>query len=392
MVDKKIEQKDLPKYIYYLGIALITFTRLTQDSSLFNWSDTFITIIKLIAAGCFGIKLLMQKYTKKEIIISIALILFGIITVVITEIQMVLLTTILLIGLKDIDIKKIIKIIFYEALVITSIHIVAYAYNCFFYKESIKILYTKNFEERHYVFFSHPNIFASIILGITIDWIYLYGIKMKKIYKYFVILVIAIITYKITLSRTNLLLFILLFIGLIFVDLNKKNINAIMKKIAKYGFVIISLITVLFLNFYNSDSQNKYIEKMDDLLSDRITLGLIARDTYGVGIFPRFVDFEQKLDFRYGKKLVIDNFYMRYSISYGYISLVILSILVCKASEKCNSLEQLYLIIFAAWGITEGVIFDVGICIVLLIMADKILNCKKDVELVRQEEEQELND
>lgn len=392
MVNKKNIQKDLPKYIYYLGIILITFIRLTQDSTLFNWNDTFITIIKLIAAGCFGIKLIMQKYTKKELIISGFLIAFGILTVVITKIQMVLLTTILLIGLKDIDVKRIIKIIFYESISITLIHIITYAYNWIFYKETIPLLLTKDLEKRHYVFFPHPNIFASIILGITMEWIYLYGIQMKKLYKYLVILTTAITTYTITLSRTTLLLFVLLFIGLIVVDLNKKIINLIMQKVAKYTFVLISLITVCFLYFYNSDSQKEYVKKADELLSGRITLGLIARDTYGVGIFPRFVDFDQKLDFRYGKELVIDNFYMRYSISYGYISLVFLSMLVWNASGKCNLLEQLYLIVFATWGITEGVIFDIGICIVLLIIVDKILNSKKDVKLIQQEEEQMLND
>lgn len=391
MFDKNIVKKSLSKYIYYLGIILITFIRLTQDSSLCNWNEKFIFVIKLIAAGCFGLKILMQKYTKKEGIISILLIAFGIICVAITKIQMVLLTIILLIGMKDVDLRKVIKIIFYESIVIVSIHAITYSCNWLYNKDSIKVLLTKDLNKRHYIYFSHPNIFAGIVFGITLEWIYLYGMKIRKIYKYPVILIIAIIIYKTTISRTTLLLFGLLAIGLLAVDLNKKIINIVIQKFASYAFIVISIITVLFFYFYNSDSQNNFINKIDELLSGRITLGLIARDTYGIGAFPQFVDFDQKVDLVYAKKLVVDNFYMRYSISYGYVSLMILSILIWNASKKSNSLEQLYLIIFAAWGITEGVIFDISICIVLLIVADKLLNKGQDEKIRPQEEEKILN-
>lgn len=369
-------KKGFTDNIYYFGILLITLIRLTQDSTLFNLSEYVVTGIKVIAAGCFFVKMVTSKYTKREIIIDGILLIFATICVLITKIEMVLLTLMILIGIKNVDIKKVIKIIFYVSLTVITIHSLSYLYACIFHKETLKILLTKDLEIRHYVYFSHPNMFAGIVFGMILEWIYLYGRNIKKIYKYIIIVIVAIIVYKVTISRTTLMLFGILIVGLLFVDLNRKIINKCIYLISRYIFAIISIIIVVFLMFYKTDNNNKYVQKIDEALSGRITLGLYARDKYGNSLIPQYIDFKEKINSKYAQKLVIDNFYMRYFLSYGILSLVIISIVVWKASKRSNTFEQLYLIIFAIWGITEGVIFDIAICIILLIIADKLLNYK----------------
>lgn len=360
--------------IYYLGILLITLIRLIQDSTLFNLSGYVVTGIKIIAAGCFFVKIITRKYAKKEFLIDGMLLIFGVICVFITKIEMVLLTLMILIGIKDIDIKKVVKIVFYVSVIVITIHSVSYLNAYIFHKETLKLLLTKDLQVRHYIYFSHPNMFAGIIFGMILEWIYLYGRNIKKIYKYIIIAIVATIVYNVTISRTTLILFEILALGLFFVDLNKSIINKFISIISKYIFAVISIIVVIFLIFYKTDNNNKYVQKIDEALSGRITLGMYARDKYGNSIIPQYIDFEEKIESRYAQKLVIDNFYMRYSLSYGIISLVIISIIVWNASRKSNTFEQLYIIIFAIWGITEGVIFDVAICIVLLLIADRLLN------------------
>lgn len=370
----KIDKKNFIDNIYYAGILLITFIRLIQDSTFFNLSEYVVTGIKVAAAACFFIKIITRKYTKKECIIDGILVAFAVMCVLITKIEMVLLTLMILIGIKDIDIKKVVKIVFYVSVVVIAIHSVSYLYAYIFHKETINVLLTKDFQVRHYVYFSHPNMFAGIVFGMVLEWNYLYGRSMKKIYKYIIIMIVATIVYIITISRTTLILFVILALGLFLVDLNKKIINKLISVTSKYIFAIISIIVVIFLMFYKTDNNNKYVQKIDEALSGRITLGLYARDKYGNSIIPQYIDFKEKIKSRYAQKLVIDNFYIRYSLSYGILSLVIISVTVWNASRKSNTFEQLYLIIFAIWGITEGVIFDIAICIILLLMADKLLN------------------
>ncbi len=370
--ERRIYGSRFQERVYCIGILLITFMRLTQDSTLFNWNDYLVIAVKLVAALCFLFTLLVRTYTKKEFIITALLLGFAAICTVVTKIEMILFTTMLLSGLKNVDIKKVVKSIFYVSAVVVTIQVIVYAFNWFFANDTIKILLTSDYQVRHYFYFSHPNIFAGIVFGMILEWIYLYGINIKKRYQCMVITIIAIIMYVFTISRTMLMLFGILLLGILSIGLNKKWINMIISKLASYSFIIISTIIVLFLLFYNGN--NKFVDKLDDIFSERISVGLIARDEYGIGLFPQYINFEQRINLRYVHKLTIDNFYMRYSLSYGIMSLVILSIILWKASKKCNTLEQLYLIIFAVWGITEGVIFDTAICIVLLIVSDRLLN------------------
>lgn len=381
--EKRIYGSRFQERVYCIGILLITFMRLTQDSTLFNWNDYLVTSIKLVAALCFLYTLIVRSYTKKELVITALLLGFATICTLITKIEMVLFTTMALNGLKNVNIKKVIKIIFYVSVVVVAIQVVTYAFNWFFANDTIKILLTSDYQVRHYFYFSHPNIFAGIVFGMVLEWIYLYGKNIKNRYQCIVITIVAVVMYTFTISRTMLMLFGILLLGIVAIGLDKKWINVVISNLARYSFIVISTIIVLFLIFYRGN--NEFVDKLDDIFSERISVGLIAREEYGIGLFPQYIDFEQRIDLRYVHKLTIDNFYMRYSLSYGITSLIILSIILLKASKKCNTLEQLYLIIFAVWGITEGVIFDIAICIVLLIVSDRLLN-SDNRKLVRTKE------
>ena len=369
----KIYKKENVFYkLFYIAIAIITFARLTQDSTLFNWNDTFIYILKIVGALLLSVKFIFTKYNKKELIKFILFLILMFITTILTKIEMFLLTGLILVSLKNIDIKKTIKTIFLVSISVVVIQSAVYLFNVIYFPEKIHYLLNSKFQIRHYLYFSHPNIFAGIVFGIIIEWVYLYGIKMKKYFKYIVIIIITIIIYILTLSRTSLFLFIILIIGLLFIDNLKGKNNHIFNFISKYLFIIISIFTLLFLIFYNGNLD--IVNKADKLLSGRISLGLYARNKYGIPLIPQYINFDEKIVSNYVSQLFIDNFYMRYILICGFWFLLMIFLAIGKAYKKCNNLEKLFLIIFAIWGVTESVIFDISICIVLLIIADKIIN------------------
>lgn len=367
----------LSQTFFFISMILIIFIRITQDSELFNFNDTIVNIIKIIAGICIVIKLFMQKYSKKSFIISIALTILGGITLLMTKTFYPLMTILILIGMKDISIKKIFDIIIYETIIITLVHGSVFLINLCFNPETIDYINTGDRMYRYDSYFGHPNTLACILLGICMNVIYRnYDNNKFTIVKQLgFIMIMTMITYILTKSRTILILYLCFFVGLIIV--NKCKANIIQKgtlQISKYIFPILSIIILLFLQFYPMLGDGVNI--LDNIMSRRLTLGILAKEEYGMTIIPQYVEYQQKVQWenKYTSKLILDNAYMVLAINYGIIYMVIVSIVFYSASEKCNNIERLYIILFSISCVTESFGFNIAMCGVLYIVVDKLLN------------------
>lgn len=367
----------LSQVFFFVGMILIIFIRITQDSELFNFNDTVVNIIKVMAGICIVIKLTMQKYSKKSFLISIALVILGLITLLTTKTFYPLMTILILLGMKDISLKKVFDIIIYESIIILLIQGSVFLLNLCFNPETIDYINTGDRMYRYDFYFGHPNTLACILLGICMNVIYKNydNTKFSIVKQLILIIVMTIITYILTKSRTILILYLCFLAGLIIVSKCKSNIiEKCTLQISKYIFPVLSIIIILFLQFYPILGEG--VNVLDNIMSRRLTLGILAKEEYGMTIMPQYVDYQQTVQWqnKYIAKLVLDNAYMVLAINYGIIYIIIISIAFYIASKKCNNIERLYIILFTISGVTEFFGFNIAMCGILYIVVDKLLN------------------
>ena len=360
---------------FYIGLFLITLIRLIQDSNVFNIQEQAVFFVKIIAAVCFGIKIITQKYSKKQFIITALLLGIATYTTIVTRVPMVLLTTMIFIAIKDDDIEKTIKIIFYTTIVTLIIHMVFFTYDYFTNFDKIEILNTSNRINRYSFHFRHPNTLAAIIFACVMEWEYLYYNKVSIKFQSIVIVASMIFMYMITKSRTLLIMFLLLWAGIIIIKLKSEKINKIVNIVANSIFPVISIMVFFFLCGYNlfGDTQ---LDRLDELSSRRTSTGIIAKEMYGMHFFAKNIDEEQLVNWKdkYVTPMIIDSFYMHCLISYGAIFLFIISIYIYIANKNNALIDKIYIILFSVLGITEMICFDIALCITLLLIANEIWN------------------
>ena len=113
---------------------------------------------------------------------------------------------------------------------------------------------------------------------------------------------------------------------------------------------------------------------MDEITSRRSTIGIIAKEKYGINFFSKEIDESQYVRWneKYETPLILDSFYMHCLISYGVIYIIIISYAIFKTSKNSNMIDKMYIIIFSILGITEMTCYDVVLCITLLLFSDVI--------------------
>lgn len=175
-----------------------------------------------------------------------------------------------------------------------------------------------------------------------------------------------------TISRTFLINCLLLLI-LVFLNVFSK----IKKNLYKITLVIIPLIFIISLILcYKYTSTSSLLLNLDTIFSRRISLGNFALNKYGITLIPQAVDYSSLVFVknRYIMKMIIDNVYIRYVISYGLVSFFI----VCKEfyisakkikNKKDCSIFYIFVILYAIYGFTEVFTVNACLCFPLLFLS-----------------------
>lgn len=201
-------------------------------------------------------------------------------------------------------------------------------------------------------------------MWINLEYIYLKYEKIKPI-SFIFYLIISYGIYRITLSRTILIASIIFFILLFYEKyLNKKQL---LVKISRFILPILSIIIISASFFYEKFPN---VEKLDDLLSRRVSLGKVAMDLYGITIIPQKVNYKYIVKWKdeYTMKLVLDSIYTRSAVSYGLLFLGLLIYGFYKKNREITNKEAIFIIMFAITGITENYILNAYICFPLLFL------------------------
>lgn len=366
----------------YNNIFYITFfSILSFGKGLgLDFNDKMFLLLGVIASIFLVFQVVLYKYTWVDIFKILFWIGFSIIILANAGKTTVFISIITIILAKNINYNKLMKCIFITRLIsfviVVTLSIIGIIDNDVYTKideKGIEIL-------RYSLGFSHPNItFLNFFILVTL-YVYLKN-KNIKLVNYLVIIISAIVLYKITYSRTGLIsIFIVIFFSVLFnrisFDKNKifKNIIIFIPSIAGVGSLCISY-------FYNSS--NKVMSFINEILTGRLELGHRFLMNYKINLFGQEIIESSNLD---GAYLRIDNGYISLILVYGLISfllfLCIQTLLLKRLFNEKRYYDILLIVVFLIYGISENYIYNIFVNISLIFINDILFN--KKIHLVSE--------
>ena len=279
---------DKSNFIVLLFIGSLVFCKgigLSSDSLIY-------TLIFILGSFFAIIKILNEKYSKKEVFLCFLLVTIGLLDFIIGKDSTLLFTAVILSCLKNVNLKKIIKIMFILRL-ITFLGIILLTEFGFLQNNYIEFFRDgEGIIKRYSFIFGHPNLAHSSFDIIIFLGLYLFYNKIN-IFNALIIITANYVLYKYTYSRTGFILCIFI----IFFTLIYKKSNFLKKslfKILPYSLFIFTLISIIIGLLYDKIG---FVKILDSLLTGRISYINILLRNYNVpiigsSIYNNYVNFD----------------------------------------------------------------------------------------------------
>lgn len=314
-------------FAYYLYFLIMNFAKgLGMSSQSMTYNLIFVASLVFLA-----IKLVFTKYTRKEIIAMIVLVLLGLLFAVRARENTMLFAILAVIGMKDINFKDLMEKTFYVRLV--SIILIRFVCEYGLLEDADKAT-GPNGMKLHSWGYSDSNTLMVNIFVILALFIY---IRYESLNIIHCIITFAVATYGFeqSYSRTGYMLFILLWIVILCDKLIKSP------RIRKAGFVILSwmplIITILtFTLSLNYTKTNVIMEKLNQMLTGRLFIM-----NYYINLYP-FTLLGNTYEFwlnNAGEILaIVDNLYVTIYIYSGILMLILYVGALCETLRRLSKL------------------------------------------------------
>lgn len=366
----KIERKNLAVYLFYIVMSICKGINLTKDSVIY--------IILFI--GCLIMlfyKIKEEKYNIKELVRVVVLLLIGGIIYITGRNTTPLFFIIAICCLKNINIREVIKLIFYTKLVCLILMIFLTSTGILENKYLIHMRLGLGQTKRYYFGYSHPNLTQMHLLSLTIMFYYLYNKKISFTID-IISLILNYVLYKFTYSRTSLYLCIV-FIIFSIISRHFPKVKKIGAYIGKHSFFILFSITMLLTISYSSSS---ITQKINEYLTGRIYYWNILYQNFSIPIIG-------KLDYESNVNIIIDNGYLGLLYQGGLLLTIYMCIVNFKISKKFykeKKYEELIAMLFInLFCITEDFYMIPVINFISLYYSEVIFDNKKE-RLLNNEE------
>lgn len=361
MNNYKINRKD---FVYYIGIILLSLLNWEYYSKLLEFPNIIKSFFTIISLVCFSYVILENKYSPRKLIRIFMIVFLFLLSSILSREYFLLLSALAVISAKNIEKNKIIKILLFINTAFIFFHILMYFAGIVINKKNY-VTYLNGIS-RQTLNLRHPNYLAAVLFWNLASYTYIS--KNNKIIKIVVSLTVLIIMYILTYSRTTVFLFTLLIFIIVFEDFFKNKI-----KIVKiFTILIIFMQIILACNCNTQDIfRNKSLYSLNEILSQRLYLNIIAWGRYGITLFG------QLLLNNYKETIIIDSFYISCCVQYGIINLCMILIAYMKLSNR-NVKQILYATLTLLAGLTERYILFTSISFPMLFFSECILKDKEE--------------
>jgi len=351
--------------IYYSVSDIIAIPKILSKSITFFIIASFMCIL--------FIKTLSKRFSKKQNIIYYSILAICFFSSIVSRDYNIVLSYLLVICIKDIDLKKVLKIILTINVVMLLIHVCGYILNLIFKFKDVVIYYTDDGNVIHNFLVGHPNHFALLLFWTYATYMYIRYEKIKYT-DYILGIILAIFLYIVPQSRTTSLASCVLIFLIFASKLNKEKINWLIKTTSKYIFILFIICTIIIIPPYKKMNEELrfIVDKIDAILSGRILYPHAAYEIYGYTIIGEYIDYEEIQC--WGGPIIMDNLYGKILYNYGVFYAVLIGYLLISKNKQLKNEEHIYVIMFSIIAICEVHVLNACIGITLLMIGDIVQN------------------
>lgn len=350
------------------------------NSSAYKYISSFGSYISLFCGGLFCLKIILTRYSFKEIILNVVLIVCSFLSLKVSGDARVLWFALAIIAAKGINLKKIVK---YSLITLCICCFIFILLSLFGVTNISSVYYNKG--TRFSFGMGHPNMCSAYYNIIFAHLGYLYFDKIKIKHTVFSSIG-AIIIFLFTKSRTGMLVYIIAW--LYFILLKKK----IFKKNEEKKLLMIVLVAcMMFFTIlpiiYNNEK--KYMNTIDNFMTGRFSQANFYIKKYGINFLGNNVleDLTSEythniLDIGYSRMLICNGIYYYMIVVGGY-----LYILISAYKKKLNDLT-FFVSFFIVYMCSENVATYVFMNVSMLYFSNILFKCNKNRELGDKNNEQ----
>lgn len=340
---KKVGKEEifLLAYIIYLVQAFLTTTMFVGDMIPY----VVVKIIRYIAILLAFVKILMDKYDKRKVLILFIIFILFCCSSYFSTYRVLIEYFIFMLAANKVNIKKIIKIFFVTSSIMLIITIISAKLglieNLIYYRgvsgkkrESFGVIY--------------PTDFAAHVFFICLSYLVLRRKNIKG-YEYLCITIVAFAIYYFCDARLDT---ISILIAVLITFLYNKKIISCKSRIVQFllslSFVFFAILSISLSINYN---ENKYIHnEINHILSGRLELGNKMINRHGIKLFGQKIDdhgFGGSTEFNYEEYEYnyIDCSYVRILLKYGVAILIIIGISNAWSSKRIIREKNYFLLL-----------------------------------------------
>lgn len=358
-------------YLFYVFILVNTFFKgigLDNDSKLY-------LICLALASLALLFKILTDKYTKKEFIFIIVSMIIGLSTFIVTKRPTLLLTVLCLIGMKNVSVNDTFKKMYYVRF-FTFFLVITLAFIGILDNTKIEMWRNGGNSIRYSLGYGHPNTLHMTFFILVALYIYNRYDKLKNI-EYIVLIALNFFIYHFSVSRTGMIITLLLIVLTIVSKLKFKAIQNIIIKIPVIIFIALLLISFITGLLYEKVD---IMDEVNKLFNGRVAYSNYYLETYGFSLFGHNIQND--------RNALLDNGYLYMYIQFGIVGFLYLTMLYFKIFKKIKKDKDLrkaiLTICFLIYIFTESFSPNIFMNIILLFVAETIF-LQKSKENVHKE-------
>ena len=349
----------IEELLCYCALIMLFITKVMGELAV---SDT-LKLIMATACLMLAIKLTCMKWTGTELVIAIYLNLLGILIWIFSGRYNILVTILVITSLKDIEIKRVLKVCFWSAASFFAVHMILILLGVLASELSYSL--DEGIRKRYGLGYLHPNPAHSVVVGIIFLALIAYKEKLKTCH-YILLVAFNLIIYHFTDSRTGMLLACLGIIGAYIVHLISKFKlekyvdvivqNKIIKFLISNIFILMAVLSVVACIMY---AEYGIFNNLGTLSSRFLTASRVIENN-AITLFGQR-NIETDLGYIY--------ILYRYGIVFWSIGLIAYSILLRRMIESKLYTECIMILCFAAYSMVENFTGSILANITLIFMS-----------------------
>lgn len=331
-----------------------------------NSRDSIYVALFAIGIILILLKMINESYTKREIFFLSSIMIIGLISFLIANNTTILFTSAAFFGMKNIDYKRTIKIVFMAHLIaFLSMLLLTYLG---IIENNFIIFYRNNqFAKRYDFGYGHPNSAHMEFGMILLLFLYLHKERIS-IFRIILILFFNHILYTFTYSRTAYIIVIIAL--LVFIAIEYKGIRKTLMHIFKISYLVLFVLTIVVSLLH---SELEIISNLDLLLTGRLRFNKILLTGDNLSLFGRE---------KFSEFVVIDNGFISLLYNGGILSFLWFSYYYQKTINylfmRSHYKEMALIICFLLFNMTESFLPSISMNTSLLFFGLVIFNQDKD--------------